>query len=493
MTARVFHAQSAAGPDRSTHAAQPRGRWTLRWIGRMIRRALTAMMGLLLIAALPVSCRAEGVWRCGTDIVLATELGELPAGGLHLAVPRLGAKSGTTIILNAGAGLRLRADALAAWESAVATWEALLTDPVTIVLQGDLELLEPGVLGATTPRGFLDVYGNIRNAMAIDAATNEQIASQLPTSSQVALMMPPGFSFGGQMAATKANFKALGFDMSFDDAYPDASIVFSTRFLSQFDFDPSDGIDPGKIDFEAVVVHEIGHALGFTSFVDAVDYLRYEGLTMEIQPYPLDLFRLLPGAGAVDFTGASRVLTTGDLAADQVFFDGADDLAMSTGVKLGDGNQASHWQANEIGGVYIGIMDPTLAAGVREEMTDADLRAFGLLGWDVDPDGDGEPQEPEPPRQDLPPVAVTQVYPNPFNPETNIEFSLPEDTDVRLDIFDPLGRLVVTLLREYRVAGPHSVVWTGVDAFGAPLGSGVYLLRLSSALGDDTRKLMLLK
>lgn len=57
--------------------------------------------------------------------------------------------------------------------------------------------------------------------------------------------------------------------------------------------------------------------------------------------------------------------------------------SFSTGAYTGDGNQASHWKADEKTGVYIGIMDPTLASGVTESITAADLRALDVIGWDV--------------------------------------------------------------------------------------------------------------
>ena len=73
-----------------------------------------------------------------------------------------------------------------------------------------------------------------------------------------------------------------GFDLSFDDPNPDGQIVFSLDFLSLFDFDPSDGILPARYDFEAVVVHEIAHALGFFSRLGTVDFQRSQGLVDEV-------------------------------------------------------------------------------------------------------------------------------------------------------------------------------------------------------------------
>lgn len=84
-------------------------------------------------------------------------------------------------------------------------------------------------------------------------------------------------------------------------------------------------------------------------------------------------------------------------------------------------------------------------------------------------------------------------YPNPFNPETRIEFSLTESSVIRLEIFDLAGKKVKTLVNGKRAAGPHSIVWNGTNQSGQLVGSGVYLYRLSSEYVSHTRKMLLLK
>jgi hypothetical protein len=400
----------------------------------------------------------------------------------------------TDITLNAGLGLASHPEALTAWRSAVAIWESWLQDPVAVTLRGDLEPLPANVLGSTVPLGFIVSYTDIRNALQNDAGDEEGIVANLPTLTELNTLIPPGFTFGNSVAISMANLKALGLSAGPFDSQPDAEIVFSTNFLHRFDFDPSDGIDPDKIDFQAVVVHEIGHALGFSTMVDLVDYLRARGQVDTISLYPLDFFRLLPNQGAADFRQAGRALITGDLQPAQVFFDGTTDIAMSTGVELGDGKQASHWKDDELTGVFLGIMDPTLSPGSREELTEIDLRAFELIGWDVA----SEPQEPSDPG-DTPPdrFAVTRVYPNPFNPQVNVdfvvEFSVPVPAEVRLDVFDLRGRLVAQVGPTVYPTGPHSMTWNGVASSGAKVASGIYFLRLLTGLGQEVRKVMLVK
>ena len=88
--------------------------------------------------------------------------------------------------------------------------------------------------------------------------------------------------------------------------------------------------------------------------------------------------------------------------------------------------------------------------------------------------------------------ALGQNFPNPFNPETVIPYTLPERALVTLRVFDVLGREVATLAEGMQEAGAHSLNWNGAD-----LSSGIYFYRLDAVSGDQTRaatrKLMLLK
>ena len=84
--------------------------------------------------------------------------------------------------------------------------------------------------------------------------------------------------------------------------------------------------------------------------------------------------------------------------------------------------------------------------------------------------------------------ALYPNYPNPFNPVTNINFSLPENQKVNLGIYSVTGRLVESLLNEDRVSGFHSVQWNaGRHA------SGVYFYRLDAGANSKTQKMILLK
>jgi hypothetical protein len=90
-------------------------------------------------------------------------------------------------------------------------------------------------------------------------------------------------------------------------------------------------------------------------------------------------------------------------------------------------------------------------------------------------------------------MQVSQNYPNPFNPATRIEFSLPERSDVRVEVFNTLGQRVRVLLDESRPAGDHTVYWDGRDVSGASVASGVYFYRVTAGDYVSSKKMMLVK
>jgi len=93
------------------------------------------------------------------------------------------------------------------------------------------------------------------------------------------------------------------------------------------------------------------------------------------------------------------------------------------------------------------------------------------------------------------PVSYTlkQNFPNPFNPSTNIEYSIPVKGVVKLQIFDILGRLVTTLVNGVQDAGVYRTTWNGKTGNGIGLSSGVYFYRLESGSFSKTERMLLLK
>lgn len=85
-------------------------------------------------------------------------------------------------------------------------------------------------------------------------------------------------------------------------------------------------------------------------------------------------------------------------------------------------------------------------------------------------------------------------YPNPFNPSTEIKYSIPYRSEVSIEIFNILGQKVTTLKdNEEHPAGKYSVVWDGTDNDGRATASGVYFCRLKSGEKALVRKMLLVK
>lgn len=94
---------------------------------------------------------------------------------------------------------------------------------------------------------------------------------------------------------------------------------------------------------------------------------------------------------------------------------------------------------------------------------------------------------------DLPAATVLRgAYPNPFNPSTTIGFALRAAARARVAVFTIEGRHVCTLVDRNLDAGPHSVVWNGVDGNDRPVASGTYLFRLRTDDGFDASGRMVL-
>jgi hypothetical protein len=99
-----------------------------------------------------------------------------------------------------------------------------------------------------------------------------------------------------------------------------------------------------------------------------------------------------------------------------------------------------------------------------------------------------------PDAQALPAVcALTNIWPNPFNPQTTVEFDLAADLPVRLTIHDVRGVCVRTLVDAQLPRGRQTVVWDGRDNGGQSVASGIYMVRFAAGDIHEMRKVTLLK
>jgi hypothetical protein len=282
----------------------------------------------------------------------------------------------------------LKDQVIAAFTKAAQNWTSRIKSPVSISIDIDYGTNRPGggafpsgVLGSTGSGSVVLNYAGVRQNLIAAAANNptkQALYNSLPASG-----VSTDTGYGAAVDINASVAKALGIPTATGSV---ATIAFNKGF--NFDFDQSDGVTGNKTDFVAVATHEIGHALGFVS--DA-------GEGSLATPALLDLFRFRPSTAAGNFTNAQRIMSIG--GGEQVFYTGqtyaiqffpsTTELGLSTGGPNpsrtdGDGNQSSHWQADEItGGKYIGIMDPTISRNEVKLPTENDYAAFDTMGWDL--------------------------------------------------------------------------------------------------------------
>jgi CSLREA domain-containing protein len=337
----------------------------------------------------------EGGWTCreATPDEVEWMRQRDPTLPLHVITPLKVSqqRTGLRIILRATPQLEQFPQAKAAFLRAAQTWERWIRNPITIVLDVDFgptrfgQPYPPRVIGSTRSQELIgNVYPDVRSLLLQGASSPQErnVYTALPQEQVPTDLEETSTS---TIAAPSAVLRAIGAISPV--ANPDGervrfgdppSIGFNSNI--PFDFTPEDGIDPDKIDFDATVVHEIGHALGFTSLVGLRELIPQVPVAVSV----LDLFRFRPGVTLATFSTAQRILSSGG---EHIFFAGPPALPLSTGRpdgSGGDGQQASHWKDDALTGQYIGIMDPTAQLGQRMVLTENDVRAFDFLGYWVE-------------------------------------------------------------------------------------------------------------
>jgi flagellar hook assembly protein FlgD len=88
---------------------------------------------------------------------------------------------------------------------------------------------------------------------------------------------------------------------------------------------------------------------------------------------------------------------------------------------------------------------------------------------------------------------LSQNFPNPFNPVTNISFQVPQASDVTVSVYNMMGQKVADLVEGHIDAGFHQVVWDSRNLQGESVSSGVYLYTISSGNFHTMKKMILMK
>lgn len=387
-----------------------------RWLNRLISRTensdrrLPARFETLedrrLLAALPVPVVIEDELAPGAIIQRTFNPGELTGVGSALQ-PEGGSAAASPVVIPAeelnGNGLQFQFNAAAGmpqnaidgFQEAADLWSAILTDDILVVIDIDFRNLN-GPLGQASSETDAITYADVRTAMLNDAtSSNDALATaNLPAGPNLSLYTTDETSGAASTPMVDNNgsannrvldvnftvAKALGLRAA-GDLTSDASIAFSDQFT--WDFDRSNGITGGAFDFVGVAAHEIGHALGFTSGVGVVDATSGSGSNapLDLDPFrvvkPLDLYR----SSAASVTNNTDLDIRADTATKNFTLDGGTTTltTFSTGRVNGDGQQGSHWKDS----LGIGAMDPTAARGEYVDITDFDIQAFDVIGWDV--------------------------------------------------------------------------------------------------------------
>jgi len=149
-----------------------------------------------------------------------------------------------------------------------------------------------------------------------------------------------------------------------------------------------------------------------------------------------------------------------------------------TGTWLGDGTLNGTMRFDSFQLSY----DDSLSAASSTVYID-DLRVVTVTSVGVEPETIQTAQK----------FALHQNYPNPFNPTTTITFTLPEMSNVRVEVFNVLGERVRILTNGRYGAGNYAVIWDGLIESGIQVPSGVYFYRLISDMGVQVKNMMLLK
>jgi hypothetical protein len=86
-----------------------------------------------------------------------------------------------------------------------------------------------------------------------------------------------------------------------------------------------------------------------------------------------------------------------------------------------------------------------------------------------------------------------QNFPNPFNPTTEIQYQIPKESRIKIDIYNIQGQKIFTLVNALQSPGKYSVIWNGRDFQSNLQPSGIYFLKMEAGAFCTTRKLTLLR
>lgn len=211
------------------------------------------------------------------------------------------------------------------------------------------------------------------------------------------------------------------------------------------------------------------------------DYLKLTSVSQDVWVNPPSTTGA-PGsvADGLTFNLASPFGTTALFVDSLATTDGTPvfDMTVPTGYSAiqYDGNYKLVFSTLDFGGLVDGTFPNTKAEFMR--------RVLGFLYAPLSIDDQG-----------LVPMtfAVSQNFPNPFNPTTTISYQVPRSVNVTLQVYNVLGQRVKTLVNNRMDAGFYKAVWDGTNDYGAKVASGIYIYRLRAGDFVQVKKMIMMK
>lgn len=293
---------------------------------------------------------------------------------------------GINIIFNLGDSVP--SEAYDAFVMAEVLLENLFRDEIEVQINAGFDQLPSGVLGATHS-WYRDneSYRNSRDGLQNGMDDDDVIQSWLPSGTTI----PVRYNGGSDVVTdenridwTRANYRATIGTVSGTAA----GMTFNT--VISWDYDPSNGISGSRFSFVDVLLHETGHALGFTS-----------GADIENEMHALDIYRFQRSDGNYDYNPDTypEFQTTPRLVDFNVPNDDHNSDLIDYTYRMSDGNpyQASHFRQQT--NPWIGLMDPAIAAGETHYpnfFSAADINMFDAVGYDYPPCPINFTTQPEP-------------------------------------------------------------------------------------------------
>ena len=89
--------------------------------------------------------------------------------------------------------------------------------------------------------------------------------------------------------------------------------------------------------------------------------------------------------------------------------------------------------------------------------------------------------------------SISEAFPNPFNPNTNLKFNVQKEVFVKITIYNQLGKRVKDLVNENYAVGTHAVPWNSTNNQGKQVSAGMYVYTIQAGEFRATKKMVLLK